>query len=327
MRKILLILVIGYLWSCQKADEAGFYQTSSPAAQPALTTSTPVNLERPALQKLINGIVYLEYTFYDRGVKETNSCNGVVIAPFKILTAAHCFFTKEILVNNEGHKFIPDKNGLILQYGDVVANSPLMKKISGQQIVSIELHKNFFSDQSRKKRTPKSAIFNAALNSSDQAIITLDYNLLINTVHFNNFKEVPHHYQLDDGTIDKKNTDNFKYSLMLAYTSYIDLNPSALDMPRLYFVVGQTPSASHEPQAFESGVLIEEIESKRHKGSPIGTCFGDSGSPIFYELKNSDKLLLVGILSGGIPETSSGPHCSFKSIFSLILNNRNWLGY
>lgn len=325
MKNIFIMVFIGLSVSCQKPAELMKHFPTNASDLNSLNQSTPVRIEHPVLQKLTNGIVYLEYNAFDQGGSDKSSCNGIIIAPFKILTAAHCFYNLKTLMDKEQP---PSTEQLIIQYGDVTAHSPLMKQISGQQIASIEVHKDFFSNIKLKKNSSASLIAKAIFNGADQALITLSSNDLLNTIHYDQFKAVPNHYVVDNGMIDKKNVDNFKYAVLLAYTFYTNIaKGTILEKASLYYSVGLLPLPITELSPTQPGVIVSDIIFNRDHSFSIATCTGDSGSPLFYQLKNPDKLLLVGILSGGIHSTYSGPNCAFKSIYSLILNNRSWLNY
>lgn len=324
MKFFLTLLQIGLVGSCQISTDINLYRGSNDSSAVTLTASTPVDLNIPDFRKLINGIVYLEYTSYGHGIKNVGNCNGVIIAPFKILTAAHCFYAIKSLQDKQQQ---PSTSQLLIQYGDVTADSSLMKQLTAQQIASIEIHKNYFSDQLRRKGTPVSAIEDARLRGSDQAIITLNQEALLNTPHYDMFKSVPDHYMVDNGSINKKETTNFEYSVLLAYTFYNKLNTISFEKAILYVSAGFIPVGIMEPSPFEPGVIIDEIIFLKNKKTLVGVCAGDSGAPVFYKLKNSDKLLLIGIISSGLESASSGPHCALKSIISLISNNKSWLNF
>lgn len=284
----------------------------------SLTTSRMVDLDNPITSYLASSIVLIKYYI---NPDQVSLCNGVLISPFKILTAGHCFYDIKNLPNINQQ---PDKLKISIQYGDTISDSTKMKSLTSQHIASIELHKDFFQDQRRKSDKPGKAYDNAVYNRSDLAVILLDQTQLANTIHLNHFKALPSFYTVDDGQLNKFSTENFKFAVYLAYTSFSDFNGIETPQAHLRFALGDIFS---ELSLWSPGILLGTNKHFNSPNSVIGICPGDSGSPLFYRLNGKeDKMLLVGITSSVIlPDSQSS--CSSTGIFNLISEHREWLKY
>lgn len=303
--------------ACQPPLQKNSSMTLIDLPSSSLTNSNPVDPSNPLMIDLPKSVVYLEYHSPSGSNMNTSSCNGVLLAPFKILTAAHCFYSDSKLLDSEQ---IPSKSHLTIQYGDTTSNSSVMNRLSGKHIQSIELHRDFFRDQKNK-----GIGFTSLLASrSDLALITLEPNQLVNTVHFDHFKKLPDFYQVDDGTFDKTDPSIYGYSLFLAYTFFSDYSGMRTTNASLKFTLG-LPALNISK--VEPAIIIDTVKHFKNNNFNIGVCNGDSGSPLFYKLKNSNSYILVGIVSSAFQDKTQNTTCSDSAVFSLILNNRSWLNY
>lgn len=318
MSKIILIIISASVIACQTPIDQNHRLNLFDFSTSSLTTSTPVDLNDPILAILPNAVVFLKYNI---SADQLLTCNGVLIAPFKILTVGHCFFdVKNLSEQNQQ----PNKNQLTIQYGDITSDSAKMKSLNGQHILSIEVHKDFFKDQKSKDMRPGKASDNAVYHRSDVALITLDQRQLTNSSHFNHFKALPTFYTVDDGTFDKDNPINFAYSMFLSYTAFPDFTGHETPDAHLRFAIGKP---SLHTIASKPGIITGMIRHHKHENSVIGLCNGDSGSPLFYKIKGTkDMHILVGITTG-IISSGFNSTCSENVIFSSILSHRDWLKY
>lgn len=319
-----MLSTFGLIWACQSSLNHQTLDVQLESKSTSLTSGSPINPKIPLMKQMMEAIVYIEYTVQNKNIQTVNSCNGVIVGPFKVLTAAHCFFDSELSLQKQPKPMITQ---LKIQYGDTTANSNLIKQIKSNQILSIDIHQNYLADQIRKKNTPESALNDSVLNGSDQAIITLNHHELLQTEHFDFFKSIPNFYQLDNGSFDKRTVHQFDFSLLFSYSSYLDFKTQKLAQPTLYGAPGSIPTRILEFASNEPAVIIDTLVHFQSRQQGIGTCAGDSGAPLLYKIKNSDKFLLVGIVSGGLESASSGQNCSFETIFSLVKNGQNGLSY
>lgn len=296
-----------------------------------LTNSIPVDLNQNPewAQSLVN-----------INPKESDSCNGILIAPFKILTSAHCYLSDN-MIEQGLYKFDKNTTKIFFDKDEITSNQA--PQITGQHISSIELHPDYISDQitriSEYKRLTSentSGIASQLIKyaKSDLAIITLNRSALSPTLE-KRFSQTASFAIIDDGSLQKWDDNGsiksglFDYALNLSYTVFAQLSHSRSENVYLNYAktnLKHYQSLTSNPALISSTQrLLNDSNTAPDKGR-VKNCNGDSGSPLFFKLSGSSQYMLVGIATVGINlNTNAFENCPSLIFYLQLSMAREWI--